>query len=231
MSHHDLIRFIRFVSRFTFHLCNAIFFPTTFNTSCKRFTKFLEFWSLELNTPLVYLFLFFFNYTLLSLVVWSAGGAGESDWMSCCMRVLSGPGPVRELWEDHFSPPWNWLETTANLIRSSPTVLSKPPGVSTSSQGECKAKGCWYLKFLRSEYVQTSEYNQRDFHFLNNTRTVDKEKVATLLQANAFLHLTGLKTRIAVMIRLCKWSSARMASFTGIKRSSPSDYEIHVCLQ
>ena len=53
MSNHGLIRFIRSVSQFTVHLCNVIFFPTTFNTPCKWFIKFLEFWSLKLNTALV----------------------------------------------------------------------------------------------------------------------------------------------------------------------------------
>ena len=30
---------IRFVSQFTVHLCNAIYFLTTFSTPCKRFKK------------------------------------------------------------------------------------------------------------------------------------------------------------------------------------------------
>ena len=39
MSNHILIRLIRFVFRFTVHLCNAIYFSTTFSTACKRFKK------------------------------------------------------------------------------------------------------------------------------------------------------------------------------------------------
>jgi len=49
VSNHGLIRFIRFVSRFTVHLCNAIF-SIIFNTSCRRFIKILEFWRMDLNT-------------------------------------------------------------------------------------------------------------------------------------------------------------------------------------
>ena len=49
MSNHGLIRLIKFVSRFTAHLCNAIFFSTTFSTPCRRFTNLLKFWSLDLN--------------------------------------------------------------------------------------------------------------------------------------------------------------------------------------
>ena len=43
MSNHVLIRLIRFVSRFTIYLCNAIYFLTIFSTPCKRFTKILYF--------------------------------------------------------------------------------------------------------------------------------------------------------------------------------------------
>ena len=43
MSNHVLIILIRFVSRFIIHLYNVIYFSTTFNTPCKRFTKFLHF--------------------------------------------------------------------------------------------------------------------------------------------------------------------------------------------
>ena len=32
VSYHDLIRHIRLVSRFTYHLCNTIYFSTTFST-------------------------------------------------------------------------------------------------------------------------------------------------------------------------------------------------------
>ena len=39
MSNHVIIRLIRFVWRFTIHLCNAIYFSTTFSTPCKRFIK------------------------------------------------------------------------------------------------------------------------------------------------------------------------------------------------
>ena len=43
VSNHVLISLIRFVSRFTVHLCNAIYFSTIFSTPCKRFTKILRF--------------------------------------------------------------------------------------------------------------------------------------------------------------------------------------------
>ena len=39
VSNNAIIRLIRFVSRFTVNLCNAIYFLTTFSTQCKRFTK------------------------------------------------------------------------------------------------------------------------------------------------------------------------------------------------
>ena len=39
VSNRVLIRLIRFVSRFTIHLCNAIYFSTIFSTPCKRCTK------------------------------------------------------------------------------------------------------------------------------------------------------------------------------------------------
>ena len=45
---------IRFVSRFTVHLCNAIYFLTIFNTSCKRFIKFLYFTFWNLNKAIVF---------------------------------------------------------------------------------------------------------------------------------------------------------------------------------
>ena len=48
-SNHVLIRLIRFVSRFTIHLCNAIYFLTTFSTPCKQFTKKLHFAFWDLN--------------------------------------------------------------------------------------------------------------------------------------------------------------------------------------
>ena len=43
MSNHVLIRLIRFVSRFTVHLCNTIYFSIIFSTSCKQFIKILYF--------------------------------------------------------------------------------------------------------------------------------------------------------------------------------------------
>ena len=52
VSNHVLIRLIRFVSRFTVHLCNAIYFSTTFSTPCKRFTKILHFGFWDLNRAL-----------------------------------------------------------------------------------------------------------------------------------------------------------------------------------
>ena len=53
MSKHVLIRLIRFVSRFTIHLCNVIYFLTTFNIPCKRFTKILYFVFWDLNRAYV----------------------------------------------------------------------------------------------------------------------------------------------------------------------------------
>ena len=53
MSNHVIIRLIRFVSRFTVHLCNAIYFLTTFSTPCKRFTKILYFAFWDLNKALL----------------------------------------------------------------------------------------------------------------------------------------------------------------------------------
>jgi len=49
VSNHVIIRLIIFVSRFTVHLCNAIYFLTTFSTPCKWFTKFLHFAFWDLN--------------------------------------------------------------------------------------------------------------------------------------------------------------------------------------
>ena len=40
---------IRFVSRFTVYLCNAIYFSTIFSISCKQFTKILHFAFWDLN--------------------------------------------------------------------------------------------------------------------------------------------------------------------------------------
>ena len=53
VSNHVLIMLIRFVSQFTVHLCNAIYFLTTFSTPCKRFTKILRFGCKYLNTALI----------------------------------------------------------------------------------------------------------------------------------------------------------------------------------
>ena len=49
VSNHVIIKFIRFVSRFTVHLCNAIYFLTIFNILYKQFTKILYFvfWDLK----------------------------------------------------------------------------------------------------------------------------------------------------------------------------------------
>ena len=58
VSNHVVIMLIRFVSRFIVHLCNAIYFLTIFNTSYRRFTNFLNFRILDLNTTLVYQILF-----------------------------------------------------------------------------------------------------------------------------------------------------------------------------
>ena len=49
MSNYVIIRLIRFVSRFTVHLCNAIYFSTIFSISCKGFTKNLYFGFMDLN--------------------------------------------------------------------------------------------------------------------------------------------------------------------------------------
>ena len=49
MSNHVLVRLIRFISRFTVHLCNAIYFLTTFSTPCKWFKKNLHFALWDLN--------------------------------------------------------------------------------------------------------------------------------------------------------------------------------------
>ena len=51
MSNHVLIRLIRFVSWFTVHLCNAIYFSTTFSTLCKRFTNFFAFCLYDRTLP------------------------------------------------------------------------------------------------------------------------------------------------------------------------------------
>ena len=53
VSNHILIRFIRFVSRFTVHFCNAIYFSTIFSTLCKWFTKILCFGCKDLNTAII----------------------------------------------------------------------------------------------------------------------------------------------------------------------------------
>ena len=49
MSHHVLIRLIRFVSRFTVYLCNAIYFLTIFSILYKRFIKILYFSFMDLK--------------------------------------------------------------------------------------------------------------------------------------------------------------------------------------
>ena len=49
VPNHVLIRPIRFVSRFTVHLCNAIYFLTTFSTPYKLFKFFLYFGFMDLN--------------------------------------------------------------------------------------------------------------------------------------------------------------------------------------
>ena len=45
--------YYRFGSRFTIHLCNTIYFSSTFSTPCKWFTKILHFAFLDLNRALV----------------------------------------------------------------------------------------------------------------------------------------------------------------------------------
>jgi len=49
VSNHVIIRLIRFVSRFTVHLCNAIYFSIIFSTLYKRFIKNLYFSLMDLN--------------------------------------------------------------------------------------------------------------------------------------------------------------------------------------
>ena len=53
MSNHDLIRFIRFVSRFTVHLCNAIFFQLYLIHHAGDLQKNCNFEGLDLNKALV----------------------------------------------------------------------------------------------------------------------------------------------------------------------------------
>ena len=48
----SLIRLIKFVSRFTVHLYNAIYFLITFSTTYKRFIKILRFAFWDLNKAL-----------------------------------------------------------------------------------------------------------------------------------------------------------------------------------
>ena len=52
VSNHIIIRLIRFVSRFTVHLCNVIYFLTIFSTPYKWFTKKLYFTFWDLNKTL-----------------------------------------------------------------------------------------------------------------------------------------------------------------------------------
>ena len=61
VSNHVIIRLIRFVSRFTVHLCNAIYFLTTFSTLCKWFIKILHFAFWDLNKTLAYMKVFFYT--------------------------------------------------------------------------------------------------------------------------------------------------------------------------
>ena len=49
VSNHVLIRLIRFVSRFTVHFYNTIYFSTTFSIPYKRFIKNLHFVFWDLN--------------------------------------------------------------------------------------------------------------------------------------------------------------------------------------
>ena len=51
VSNRAIVSLIRFVSRFTVHLCNAIYFFTTFSTPYKRFIKILHFAFWDLNKP------------------------------------------------------------------------------------------------------------------------------------------------------------------------------------
>ena len=57
MSNHVIIRLIRFVSRFTVHLCNVIYFLTIFSTPYKRFIKILYFAFWDLKKDLSFHFL------------------------------------------------------------------------------------------------------------------------------------------------------------------------------
>ena len=59
MSNHVLIRLIRFVSRFTVYLCNAIYFSTTFSILCKRFIKILDFAFWDLNRAIICAFILY----------------------------------------------------------------------------------------------------------------------------------------------------------------------------
>jgi len=53
VSNHDLTRFIRFVSRFTVHLCNAIFFRLYLIHHAGDLQKNCNFEGLDLNKALV----------------------------------------------------------------------------------------------------------------------------------------------------------------------------------
>ena len=55
MSNYGLIRFIRFVSRFTGKLYNAFFISSRFKSPCRCRKKILELWIWELNTGYLHL--------------------------------------------------------------------------------------------------------------------------------------------------------------------------------
>ena len=88
MSGHDLIKFIRLVSRFTIHLCNAIYFSTIFNVPCRRFTNFLDFRILELNKTSVGPIVHFVDHDheLAAGIYFARGGDGESETLKVTER-------------------------------------------------------------------------------------------------------------------------------------------------
>ena len=104
MSNHVIIRLIRFVSRFTAHLCNAIYFLTTFSTSCKRFTKILHFVFWNLNKASMQIGSWSkFRITMMQgkMVTMTCMGWKIWEWNTTCMihlAVASLHSRRRQLW-------------------------------------------------------------------------------------------------------------------------------------
>ena len=122
-------------------------------------------------------------------LVWLSGQLVVPERSKLC--ACSGPGPARAI---RPFQPMNWLETPVNLIPSCSVEISgsfhhkstRRIDKKKSPQGEeCEAKGCWCPKFLRSQYVQTSEYNQSGFHLREQYKNSGQGMVGSYRQMHS----------------------------------------------